>query len=167
MNYTTLVDDIVTRLAPLLDLDIEVERLPETESEYTATFEKPRITVAYKRSQFGDENVKVMPRMVSMNEFVADEYAEIHVAYRSRLLYDADTGVNAVCLEAKKLLFGFMPTDWGRLFPREFELEKNEDGVWMAIMIFACIGRAVQNQQDDAGTEYPGFSSAEFTFEIT
>jgi hypothetical protein len=41
MNYTTLVDDIVTRLAPLVADGIEVERLPETELEYTEAFEAP------------------------------------------------------------------------------------------------------------------------------
>lgn len=167
MNYTTLVDDIVARLAPLLDNDIQVERLPETEAEFTQAFEKPRITVAYKKSQFGDENVKVMPRMASVNEFVADEYAEIHVMYQSRLLYDSETGIHAVCSQAKQLLYGYQPTDWGRLFPREFELDKNESGIWFAVMIFATIARAVQALPDDAATEYPDFVSADFNFEIS
>lgn len=167
MNYTTLVDDIVERLAPLVGDGIEVERLPETELEYTEAFEAPRITVAYKRSQFGNENVRIMPQMASINEFVGDEYAEIHVAYRSRLLYDENTGVYAVCLEAKKLLYGFIPTDWGRLFPKEFELEKNEAGVWLAVMIFTCVGRAVQHLADDYAEDYPALETTTFNFEIT
>jgi hypothetical protein len=108
-----------------------------------------------------------MPQMASTNEFVGDEYAEVHVAYRSRLLYDDTMGVYAVCLEAKKLLYGFMPNDWGRLFPKEFELEKNEAGVWLAVMIFVCIGRAVQHLADDAGEEYPELVETTFDFEIT
>lgn len=167
MNYTTLVDDIVTRLAPLIADGIEVERLPETELEYTEAFEAPRVTVAYKRSQFGNENVRIMSQMASTNEFVGDEYAEIHIAYRSRLLYDDLTGVYAVCLEAKKLLYGFMPSDWGRLFPKEFDLEKNEAGVWLAVMIFTCVGRAVQHLADDAGEDYPELVETTFNFEIT
>lgn len=166
MNYTTLVDDIITRLAPLVADDIEVERLPETESEYTAVFEAPRITVAYKRSQFGSENSRVVPTMASMNEFVGDEYAEVHVAYRSRLLYDSNTGIYAVVLAAKKLLYGFMPTDWGRLFPKEFELQQNESGVWMAVMIFICSARAVQHLADDAGEDYPELETVDFTITI-
>lgn len=165
MNYTTLIDDIVTRLDPLTDDGIEVQRLPESESEFTQAFEAPRITVAYKKSTFGEENQRVLPALASADVFVSNEYAEVHVMYQSRLLYDEDTGIFAVTLAAKKLLYGFSPGDWGRLFPREFEIQQNESGVWFAVMIFVCVARAVQHLADDAGESQPDLQ--DIIFETT
>lgn len=165
MNYTTLIDDIIERLQPLTDNGIEVERLPENESDYTHAFEAPRITVAYKRSQFGEESSKYIASMSSNDVFVCDEYAEVHIAYRSRLLYDEETGVYSVTLSAKKLLYGYQPSDWGRLFPKEFELQQNESGVWFAVMVFVCAARAVQHLADDAAEVYPELETV--TFETT
>lgn len=167
MNYTTLVDDIVARLSPLTDDDIEVQRLPETEAEFSQAFEAPRVTVAYKKSQFGEENQRALPSMVSSDVFVANEYAEVHVMYQSRLLYDEATGIYAVTLAAKKLLYGFAPSDWGRLFPRDFEIQQNAEGVWLAVMVFTCVARAVQYLADDAGEVQPGLETIVFETTIT
>jgi len=166
VNYTTLVDDIIERLQPLTTDDIEVQRLPETESEFTQAFEVPRVTVAYKRSQFGEETQKNIPIAASTDVMVCEEYAEVHIMYQSRLLYDSSTGIYAVTLAAKKLLFGFMPTDWGRLFPREFELQQNESGIWVAVMIFVCAARAVQYLADDAAEEYTDLETINFDVTI-
>lgn len=167
MNYTTLIDDIVTRLDPLTDDGIEVQRLPESESEFTQAFEAPRVTVAYKKSLFGEETQRALPSMASADVYVGNEYAEVHIMYQSRLLYDETKGLFAVTLAAKKLLYGFMTTDWGRLFPREFEIQQNESGVWMAVMIFTCVGRAVQHLADDAGESQPDLQEIIFETTIT
>lgn len=169
MNYTTLVDDFVALLQPLTTGNIEVERLPESQAEFTAPFIKPRITVAFKRSQAGNENIRVEPKTQSVGEYVADEFAEVHVLYRSRTLWDEDNGVYAVVAKAKKLLYGAPTTDWTRILFREFALEENDrdNGVWLAVMIFTCTARAVQNLADDAGTVYPAITEILHEFTIT
>lgn len=162
MNYKTLIDDFVLRLAPLLDDGIEVERLPETEGEYTKPFDNARVTVAYKSSEFYRQDVKGLPGSLSTNEYVGQEFAEVHVAVRSRLLYDDSTGVFAVTAAVKKLLYGFTPTHFGRVAPKTYGIGENENGVWMCVLVFVCESVAVQYLADDAAIEYPELEGITF-----
>lgn len=164
MNYADLEDAIVARLAPLLADDIEVEHIPDNEDDYSRPFENPRVTVAYKGSSFSDEVVRGVPRTLNTNETVQTEYAEIHVLVRSRLLR-GETGVYAVTEEVKKLLFGFMPTDWSRLHPKQYDLVENADGVFLCDLTFVCSALAVQHEVDDT-TEYPALEEVTFNIAI-
>lgn len=160
MRYDDLEDSIVTRLAPLLDDDIEVEHIPDNEEDYTRPFENPRVTVAYKASTFSDEVVRGVPRTLSINETVQMEFAEVHILVRSRRLR-GDDGVYAVTEKVKQLLYGFRPDDWSRMHPKQYDLIENADGIFICDFSFVCSAMAVQDEPDDT-TEYPAL--AELTF---
>jgi len=166
MNYESLINDIVTRLLPLAaTLDIEVQALADNEENYTEPFAKARITVAYKSSAFSPTIVRGLPESVSTNEYVGNEYATVQVGFQARLLY-GNSGAYNIIFEAKKLLYGYMPTHWGRLHPAVFELEKNEKGVWTCVMDFTTNCLAVQAETDDAGTDYPDLAGVTVNINI-
>lgn len=164
MRYDELEDDIVTRLAPLLADDIEVEHVPDNEEDYTRPFESPRVTVAYKGSTFSDEVVRGVPRTLSINETVQMEFAEVHVLVRARKLRGSD-GVYVVTEKVKRWLFGFMPTDWSRMHPKEYQLIENVDGIFICDLAFICSALAVQHEPDDT-TEYPPLVDVTFNLAI-
>lgn len=164
MRYDDLEDDIVARLAPLLDDDIEVEHIPDNEDDYSRPFENPRVTVAYKGSTFSDEVARGVPRTLSTNETVQTEFAEVHVLVRSRKLR-GDDGVYAVTEKVKQRLFGFMPEDWSRLHPKQYDLVENADGVFLCDLTFVCSALAVQHEPDDT-TEYPPLVDVTFNLAL-
>lgn len=157
-TYKDLEDAIIDRLAPLLDLGVEVEAMPETDADYSQPFEKPRVSISYQHSDFTDTNSRVgFPDMLSTNEMVQNEYAEIHILLRSRTIRsDGNTkGIYWLHDKVSRLLYGFMPDSWGRLFPKTFDYLQHNNGTWVYDLILICQRLAVQEFTDDHDVEYP------------
>ena len=64
-HYDLLEDNIVDRLSPLVDIGIDVIPMPNTKADFRSAFEKPRIIVAYSRSEYDDQIIKGKPQTFS------------------------------------------------------------------------------------------------------
>lgn len=147
-TYQTLEDDIVSRLSPLTEAGVQVEPFPDTDAEYDAPFEKPRISVMYKSSEFDQSIVRGLAASFSTDFIAQDEFADISIVVRSRTRR-GENGVFDVAQKTKKLLLGFVPTHYGRLHLKNNSFFQHEGGVWTYEMTFVCKGMAIQS--DDEG----------------
>ncbi len=113
VTYDALEDEIVARLSTLTPA-VEVEALPDTPAKFNKAFSKPRVTVAYRSSEFSKEVVRGFPEQFSTGAAVQDEYASVEVVIQSRTLRGAG-GVHAIKASVVQRLFSFKPTHWSFL----------------------------------------------------
>lgn len=153
-DYTELENDILARLAPLEDEGIEVEAMPETDEDYSEPFAKPRVSVSYQHSEFDDQPTRGLPSIMTTNEMAQDEYAEVHIVIRSRLIRGGN-GTHTVQRKVAELLYGYMPTNWGRMFVKSYDYLGHRNGTWVYDMVMTTRRMVVQQFTDDHETVYP------------
>ena len=113
VTYDALEDEIVGRLSGLGSA-VEVEALPDTPAKFQRPYIKPRITVAYRSSEFSREVVRGTPQQLSTGPSVQNEFASVEVVIQARILRGA-AGVHAIKAAVVQWLFNFTPTHWSRL----------------------------------------------------
>lgn len=162
-TYDLLEDDIIAKLSTLNAEGIDVEVLPDRESKYKKPT-KPRITVAYISSEFSPEVVRGIPQTRSTNEGVLTEFATVKVFFRARVLRGAK-GLHNIAIRARKLIFGFKPSNWNRLLIKSYQYQEYEDGIWLYSLTMVCTALVVQDQPDEPTDGLPQF--AEGTVNVT
>jgi hypothetical protein len=113
IDYAALEDSIVGRLAAITPA-VEVEALPDTPAKFQKAFSKPRVTVAYRSSEFAKDIVRGIPEQFSTGPAIQDEFASIEVVIQSRTVR-GNGGCHAVKSAVVGLLFNFTPANWSRL----------------------------------------------------
>lgn len=113
VTYDALEDEIVARLSTLTPA-VEVEALPDTPAKFNKAFSKPRVTVAYRSSEFSKEVVRGFPEQFSTGPAVQDEFASVEVVIQGRTLRGAG-GVHAIKAAVVQRLFSFRPSHWSFL----------------------------------------------------
>lgn len=145
-TYSLLEDEYLAKLQPLTAKGWDVEVMPDNLEDFKKPFERPRITIFYKSSEFNPGTVSGLPDTFSTGPAVQEEFAEIEVIVRARALRGAD-GVHAVGFEVRKLLYGFTPTHFERAYLKShgFVEAISEDGLWSYSFVFVTRSLVVED----------------------
>jgi len=145
MNYTSIENDIVARLAPLVSAGYEVEAMPDNDGSNIPAARKGRITV-----QVG--MVKFLEHKSISSAVVQDEEIYVEIIVRSRKLR-ATGGVYDLTELCRALLIGYTPTnckvmlrgvDWGGITPSE-----RFDGIWTYSLRLATQSVSIGSADED------------------
>lgn len=122
MNYTSIENDIVARLAPLVTAGYQVEAMPDRESDNIGVGHKGRVTVQVTMAKYG-EHRSTPPAVVQEEDVYVD------IILRARTLR-ALGGIYDLCELCRGLLIGFAPdncrlplsgVDFGSIAPAEYD----------------------------------------------
>ena len=149
-TYAQLEDDIVDRLSSLVAAGAEVMPLPDNEEDYSRAFEKPRITVAYQSSEYSPSTIVDLPVHHTSDIVAQDEFVTIVCFMECRALRGA-LGVHDLSLRVRRLLLGWMPTHYGRMYLKDhgFSESQKQNGVWGYTMTFLTKTMVVQEEDFD------------------
>jgi hypothetical protein len=120
VNYTSIENDIVARLAPLVTAGYDVEAMPDNQSSNVGIGRRGRITVQVTMAKFGEHKANA-PAVVQ------DEDIYIDIILRARTLR-AVGGIYDLCELCRARLIGYVPNncdiplsgvDFGGIDPRE------------------------------------------------
>lgn len=155
MSYESLENDIITRLSTGgLSASVDIEAAPETEADYEEPFARPRISVSYQKSEYGGESTqRGYPKNLATNVAASDEFAEVHIVLRARLIRGTG-GIYWLHEQVKKRLFGYYMPGWNRIFPQSFEYLGHNSGIWVYDLVVKVRRIGVQELPDDT-TNYP------------
>jgi hypothetical protein len=156
VSYEVLENNLISRLA-VLQPSVEVEAMPERETDTVAPFDKPRITIMYQHSQFSPSLGGGLPEMFETDIALQDEFCEVHFVIRSRLLRGSN-GVYFIISKVADLITGFKPSPWGRFFIKTSGYLDNASGIWAWNMVFTARRPLVQAKTDDDGVNYPALT---------
>jgi len=126
VNYTSIENDIVARLAPLVTAGYEVEAMPDNEAANRPPRQRGRVTVQVGMSKFGEHRSTTAA-------VVQEEDIYVDIILRSRTLR-AVGGIYDICELSRRLLIGFTPqncrlplsgVDFGGINPAELQ-----DSIW-------------------------------------
>ena len=151
-SYDRLETAIVEKLKPLSDAGIEVISSPDTDAEYNdngKAFERPRITVMYSMSEFDNQPIKGIPQSFAMGVVKQTEYAELTLNFQARKRKGTN-GLFSVYEDARKIILGFRPKGWGRIFIKEnLYVERSKDtNVWFYALSLVCKREIIQCGDD-------------------
>lgn len=136
MIYEDLEAAIVARLAPLAaDFGIEVLALPENQAQYVKPFEKARVTVNWKMSQFNGGRYGSQLPTKSVDHAVQQEDLEVEVVIQSRFLR-GESGTYAIMEAIRRKLIGFQPLSLDPMKLIEIKPDSYTDNLWMHVMTF-------------------------------
>ena len=122
MNYTSIENDIVARLAPLVTAGYQVEAMPDRESDNIGVGHKGRVTVQVTMAKYGEH--RSTPPAVVQEE---DVYVDIILRARTLRALGGIYDLSELC---RGLLIGFAPDncrlplsgiDFGSIAPAEYE----------------------------------------------
>ena len=151
ISYDLLEDSIVGRLSPLRSLGYEVTAVAEnTAALKPTTGFNPKITVAYRKSNFGDNADSKNPLGYASGVMVQEEFAFLTIVFESQKLR-TNRGYYEAYRQATKLLLGHKVPGWSGLFFRDNEFVSAEDGVFMFALTVSCY-RLVVEASDQFGT---------------
>lgn len=151
-TYQKLEDDIVARLKSRLP-GRDIIPLPENDEQIAEEFESARVTVAYRGSEYSSTIVRGLPDMLTTSEAAQDDYAEVSIVLKSRLLR-GDSGIHKIFTEIRAAILGWSPSNFQRIFFKTFGYESHENGIWCYSLVVVCRGVAMQEFDDDP-TNYP------------
>lgn len=148
MDYQVAENAIQAYLATKFGSDVDVYVLPDTVEDYNKTVKKPRVTVAYDRSEFseppaifGFQNEKVIFRLI--------------VQSKTR---KGTAGIFAVAADVLKYVVGQKFLALGEMYADKFELGEYspEDKEWMYTLFVAAntiLVRDVPETEDPVVTQ--------------
>jgi hypothetical protein len=122
VNYTSIENDIVARLAPLVTAGYQVEAMPDREADNIGIGHKGRITVQVSMVKFGDHQ-STPPAVVQEEDIYID------IIIRARALR-ASGGIYHLCELCRVLLLAYVPNncriplsgvDFGPIAPEEYD----------------------------------------------
>lgn len=156
MSYQALEDALLAQLnTGNLAATVDIEAVPETEADYEEPFIRPRISVSYQGSEFGGQTAKAgYVTNLATDVAAVDEFAEIHVVLRARLIR-GDGGIYWLHEQVKRRLVGYYVPGWNRLFPREFLYLANKSGTWVYDLVLTVRRISVQDTPDNDTTGLP------------
>ncbi len=118
IDYEQIEIDIVQKLSEL-GSDFEVEKLPESQSEFQQPFSRTKITVGYAGNKYNEPE--------AMGNIVQRTEVSVVLIFQGRKLR-GPAGLYAALAQSGELLMGFEPTYCGKIFYKEQSpLEKDKD----------------------------------------
>ena len=153
ISYDRLEDELVGRLNALTALGYDVRALPDKESELQRpSGYNPRITVAYSGSDFGDLAENKNPVATATGAMAQAEYCSLDIVFECQQLR-TNRGYYEAARLAMKLLLGYKPIGWSKLFFRTNNLKdyKHEDGIFVFHLTVSCY-RMIIEATDEYGT---------------
>lgn len=143
IDYAELEDAIVARLSTLTPA-VEIEALPDTPAKFNKPFSKPRVTVAYRSSEYSKEVVRGLPMLLDIGQSVQQEFASVEIVIQGRTVRGT-AGCHAVKTAVMERLLGFTPPNWGRITAESYKfIDQNEkDGVFSYALTILTETRSV------------------------
>jgi hypothetical protein len=136
MNYETVENDILSRLASIISIEKIV--LPENQTDHKNA---NRITVAYKNSKYEDT--------VSTQFVGQEETANFKIIIQCRKLRGAD-GIYTYMASVRRWLLGYKPTDCtGKLQMVDSGFVDDVDGQWTYVLTMSTKGMAIEHPDDE------------------
>jgi hypothetical protein len=129
MFFETFENDIKNRLVAKVGSGITVEVLPEKQSDFATPFDKGKISVCYKMSDFDKPK--------STGHTVQQEDMQAELVIQARNLRGVN-GVYDIFNKARLAVVGFMPTHCGRVYGVSFKFEERTDAVWTYVFTIAA-----------------------------
>jgi hypothetical protein len=148
-RYDEIEDGFVNRLAVLRTYEWEVQAFPDNKARFELQAGKPRITVAYNNSYYGDSNSPGRPAILSMGGTMAQEqFVEIVVAIESKSLR-GPRGVYQGYEYIRTLLLGWSPSPEFRKasFLRE-EFEEHDAGRFKFSLVVLTSRLVIESQTE-------------------
>lgn len=145
MNYEAIENDIISRLQARIDPTVvDIELLPETESELTRPVSKNRVTVAYRYSDFPQTMQKSLSEIRSTSSIVQNEIVCLEVVLRSRKLRGA-SGLYDLIEKVRKAILGFSPLNCDKIFITKYGFTEFSDSTWMHTLEIGCVSLLVED----------------------
>jgi hypothetical protein len=138
--YKDIEDAIIARLSSLTASGIDIDVMPETESGLKKPFEKPRVTVWYKNSEYA------IPQSTAETSQLETLHFEITI--EARKLRDALGLYNLHQLVRAKLL-GYRPAHGGRMYVVKSGFVDFKENLWIYSMEWATQTLAVMQADED------------------
>lgn len=129
MFFEQFENDIKNRLVAKVGTGIDVEVLPEKQSDFATPFSKTKVSVCYKMSDY--EKPK------STHHVVQQEDMQAELVIQGRNL----RGVNGVYDAFNKVrlaIIGFKPTHCGLIYGVSFKFEERTEGIWTYVFTIAA-----------------------------
>lgn len=152
--YESVEDSIVERLAPVEDVGISVEKVPETASGSDRPFRRGLVTIAYTKSNFGDRHGAQEGSVrgpLSISEAVQQEelVIEVNIQGRTRRTHNGQLGSLQIIRIVRGILHGWKPAGCDKLFLREQGFVDFDRKAWEFAIVFGCHAYAVPKAVED------------------
>lgn len=135
MFFEQLEKDTRDRLVAKVGTGIQVEVMPERELDFRRPFERGRLSVCYKQSEFD--------KPLSTNQISQDEEQLIEVVIQARALRGVH-GIYDLAERTRKALVGFRPTNSRKMYAMSFKFEMKEENLWIYVYTFATKSTIVE-----------------------
>lgn len=144
MKYEDIEDAIKNRLVAKLGNTVEVIVMPEFQAQNVRAFNKPRLTVAYAHSMFGEGRYGDKLPTISVDGVVQEENIQIKVMVEAKKLRGAD-GVYQNLVAVRQALIGFEPLGLDKLKIVEAKFDEFTDNLWSYQLIFGTKGYIIED----------------------
>lgn len=142
--YESLEDGIITALAPVALLGVDVVLFPDDESEFEKTFARSRISVSYHSFTGGDQ--------LSASTSVSEKVDHVQIMFEAKKKRGA-LGIYDLEVRVEALLNGLIVPPFKRLTPGTFNQgERNRSGVWVYNLIIKTESATSQTFDDTSPT---------------
>lgn len=121
--------DIVNRLVARIGTVIDIEKLPEKQSDFSTPFSKAKVSVVYKSSDYDTPK--------STSHTAQQENAQAELVIQARNLRGTN-GLYDVYDKCRKALIGFIPRNCGRIYAVSFKFEERNEAIWTYIFTIAA-----------------------------
>lgn len=148
LTYSNLEDKLVERLAELRGLGYYLGPFPENkEAHRTASGNKPRVTVSYGGSNFGESSNAKNPTVLSGQIVTQQEFCEVNITVEAKRLR-GDSGIYAAIDRIYPLILGYQVPGWSAMFLKGTSYVKFDKGLYTFMITFSC-DRLIAPQQND------------------
>ena len=135
-SYDLLEDNIIERLSVLIGLGVDVVAEPDNDRAYKEAFEKPKLTVMFIGSEYSsDTRAAGLPKNFSTSGVMQEEYAKVSVIFECKTKR-GDLGIYSLKRKVDKLLLGYKPQPFNKIFFNSFEKISHSENVWTFALVF-------------------------------
>ena len=135
LKYWSLEDAISARILTKIGAGYVVQSLPDNESEYKKPFEKGRVTVAYRKSDFANS--------VSTDPIAQPETAHLEIVLECRTRR-GNAGLFAMQKAVSDAVIGWRPPNWNRVWAKTHEFSERAENTWVYCLTVCCLGMLVE-----------------------
>lgn len=144
MKYEDIEDAIKDRLVTKLGSTVEVIVMPEFQAQNVRAFNKPRLTVAYAHSMFGEGRYGDKLPTISVDGVVQEENIQIKVMVEAKKLRGAE-GIYQNLVAVRQALIGFEPLGLDKLKAVEAKFDEFTENLWSYQLIFGTKGYIIED----------------------
>lgn len=159
MKYEDIEDAIIAKLVADYGTSIQVIPTPENQASSVKPYEKPRVTVSYYHSMFGEGRYGDRLPTVSTDGVIEEENIQIKITIDAKKLR-GDGGVYDLLVKVRQSLLGLEPLGLDKLKLIETKFEEYAENLFSYSLMFGTKGYVVQ-----AGNIDDEVPIAELTFD--